>query len=179
MNHFELLGLPQSFAVDPKQLDAQFRAVSQKWHPDRFATEEPKARAAAAHMSVQVNDAYKTLRDPVARAAYLLKLHGLDLDDEGERTHQMNAAFLMEILERREALDDLKQKGDVDGAIAMGKDIAELEKQTHAQLAELFDAQSKAPEKARLQKLADLAAALRYYRRFQDEVEAIEEGTQP
>lgn len=176
-NHFELFGLPASFELDPKQLDARYRELSQQWHPDKFAGGSPKERIQALEMTSRINDGYKVLRDPALRAAYLLKLLGLDVDDESERTHQMEPAFLMEILELREQLDELNQQNDVEGALRMGAQMAEREKQTHAVLSQLFAEQQRDPAPARLKKLGDQVAALRYFRRFQDEVSAIEEAS--
>jgi molecular chaperone HscB len=177
VNHFELFELPAAFPLDPKLLDERYRALSQQWHPDRFAGAEARKRVEALEMTARLNDGYKTLRDPMARAAYLLKLLGVDIDQEGERTFQMAPAFLMEILELREQLDALKQQGDVPGALAMGKAMAEREAATHAELTRLFAEQQAQPEGSRLQKLGDQVAALRYYRRFQDEVSAIEDAS--
>ncbi|MBS2030058.1 MAG: Fe-S protein assembly co-chaperone HscB [Deltaproteobacteria bacterium] len=178
-NHFELFGLQKAFELDAKALDARYRELSQQWHPDKQTSGDAKQRLQALEMSAHLNQAYKTLRDASARAAYLLKLLGLDLDQEGERTFQMNPAFLAEMLELREELDAAKNKNDVQRALAMGKQMQEREKETHAKLAELFAQQLASPEHARLQKLGDQVAALRYYRRFLDEVSAIEdEATQ-
>lgn len=174
---FALFGLQPTFELDPKQLDAKYRELSQQWHPDKFAGASAKERVQALELTARINDGYKLLRDAASRAAYLLKLLGLDLDDEGERTHQMEPAFLMEILELREQLDGLRQRNDVEGALKMGAQMAERERQTHAVLARLFAEQQRAPEAARLKKLGDQVAALRYFRRFQDEVSAIEEAS--
>ena len=176
-NSFELFGLPVGFALDPKQLDERYRALSQQWHPDKFSGAPAKDRVRALEMTTLLNDAYKILRDPAHRAAYLLKQLGLDLDEEGERTHQMEPGFLMEILELREQLDDLRQANDVEGALRMGAQMAEREKAAHAALTGLFAEQQRAPTPERLKKLADQVAALRYFRRFQEEVSAIEEAS--
>lgn len=177
MNHFELFELPQSFDLDTRRLDERYRALSQQWHPDKFAGAPPKERLLALEKTTAINAGYKTLRDPLTRSAYLLKLLGIDLDAEGERTHQMDPAFLMQILEKREALDEAKAARDLPRAAALGKGIAAEEQETHQELAALFAAQQQHPDPARLAKLADKVAALRYHRRFLDEVAAIEDET--
>ena len=178
-NHFELFGLQPAFELDAKALDSKYRELSQQWHPDKQTGADAKQRLQALEMTAQLNQGYKTLRDASARAAYLLKLLGLDLDEEGERTFQMDAGFLAQMLELREELDAAKNKNDVQRAVEMGKQMQAREKETHAKLAQLFTQQLASPEHARLQKLGDQVAALRYYRRFLDEVSAIEdEATQ-
>jgi len=177
-NYYELLDLPLSYEVSSSDLDAHYRALSLQWHPDKVVDGDPKARLAALERTAALNQAYKTLRDPLLRAGYLLKVLGKDLDDEGERTFQMDPKFLMEILELREELDAVAKKGDVPRALELGKQMAEREQATHHTIQTLFDEQVAAPDPQRLTKLADHVAALRYYRRFQDEVSAIDEATQ-
>jgi len=177
VNFFELFNLPASFVLDVRALDSRYRELSVQHHPDKFAGAEAKQRLQALETTAQVNEGYKTLRDPALRAAYLLKLSGVDIDEEGERTFQMDPRFLMEILELREQLDAAKQKGDVPAAQALGKQMAAREKQTHELLSTLFVEEQQSPDSARLQKLAEQVAALRYFRRFQEEVSAIEEGS--
>ena len=179
MNHFELFELPPSFDLDLKRLDERYRALSQQWHPDKVASAPTKERLVALEKTTAINAGYKALRDPLTRSAYLLKLLGIDLDDEGERTHQMDPAFLMQILEKREALDEAKAAHDLDRAAALGKLIAAEEQATHGELSTLFAAQQNNPDPARLSRLADRVAALRYHRRFLDEVAAIEDETLP
>ena len=177
MNFFELFNLPATFELDLRELDSRYRELSVQHHPDKFAGAEAKQRIEALETTAQLNQGYKTLRDPVLRAAYLLKLLGVDLDEEGERTFQMDPRFLMEILELREKLDAAKQKADVPAAQEMGKQMAAREAQTHELLSKLFAEQQQAPDSARLQKVAEQVAALRYFRRFQDEVSSIEEDS--
>jgi molecular chaperone HscB len=179
VNHFELFELPPTFELDLKLLDERYRALSQQWHPDKFVSAPANERLVALQKTTDINAGYKALRDPLTRSAYLLKLLGIDLDAEGERTHQMNPAFLMEILEKREALDEAKAAHDLDRAVALGKAIAAEQQATHGELSSLFAAQQKDPDPARLARLADRVAALRYHRRFLDEVAAIEDGTLP
>jgi molecular chaperone HscB len=177
--HFDLFDLPRGFRLDLTALDQRYRALSQQHHPDKFASSAPKERLQALERTTELNTAYKVLRDPAARASYLLKLEGLDLDREDAHAHAMDPAFLMDILERREALDAVRKAGDLDQALKMGREIAALEKATHAELGALFEAQQSQPSAERLKKLADRVAALRYYRRFQDEVARMHEEANP
>lgn len=103
-NHFQLFGLPQSFAIDATQLDLHYRALQAQVHPDKSAhLSETEQRLAMQH-STQVNEAYQTLRKPLSRARYLLSLHGVDTQEETNTA--MPVDFLMEQLEWREAVTE-------------------------------------------------------------------------
>ena len=98
---FGLLGLPARFDLDPTVIEKAFFERSKELHPDRFASAAPAERVAALSKSRALNDAYQTLKKPVARAEYLLAQAGVTI---GENERLDDAAFLMEILELREEL---------------------------------------------------------------------------
>ncbi len=103
-DHFQLFGLPQSYAIDATQLDQHYRALQAQVHPDKSAhLSESEQRLAMQH-STQVNEAYQTLRKPLSRARYLLSLHGVDTQEETNTA--MPVDFLMEQLEWREAVSE-------------------------------------------------------------------------
>lgn len=107
-NHFQLFGLPLSYAIDATQLDQHYRALQAQVHPDKSAhLSEAEQRLAMQH-STQVNEAYQTLRNPLKRARYLLSLHGVDTQEDTNTA--MPVDFLMEQLEWREAV---AEAGDV------------------------------------------------------------------
>lgn len=109
-NHFELFGLPERFAVDEAALDRAFRALQTEVHPDKHASSSDADRRLALQSSARVNEAYRTLRDVVLRAEYLLSLHGVKAGDEMDTSLSME--FLEEALERREAVADAAAAGD-------------------------------------------------------------------
>src|SRR5690606_31603262 len=108
-NHFELFHLPVSFAVDMAQLARSYHEVQGRVHPDRFAHASETEKRVAMQWATRANEAYQTLRDPFKRAAYLCELHGVDLQTESNTA--MPAAFLMQQMEWREALDDARAAG--------------------------------------------------------------------
>jgi molecular chaperone HscB len=71
-NHFELLGLPAQYAVDPARLEHGYRELQSQVHPDRFAAATEAERRVAMQWATRVNEAYRTLRNPLERARYLL-----------------------------------------------------------------------------------------------------------
>src|ERR1700744_551183 len=81
-DYFSLFSLPQHLYIDTAALEKSFYAQSRKLHPDRFAHLGPDAQEAALAQSSQLNDAYRTLRDPIARTEYLLSLEGIQLEKQ-------------------------------------------------------------------------------------------------
>lgn len=101
---FELFGLPRQFAQDRAALDARWKALQREAHPDKFAAQGPAAQRVAMQWSVRINEAYQRLKDPLKRAAYLCELGGAPVNAHSNTA--MPAAFLMQQMEWREALDD-------------------------------------------------------------------------
>jgi molecular chaperone HscB len=81
-NYFAQFGLPRHLNIDTAALEKAFYAQSRKLHPDRFASRPPAEQEAALAASSQLNDAYRTLRDPIARTEYLLALEGIQLEEQ-------------------------------------------------------------------------------------------------
>ncbi len=82
MDYFQVFSLPHKLAIDTPPLEKSFYALSRKLHPDRFAARPAAEQEAALAESSRLNDAYRTLRDPVARTEYLLKLEGIELEEQ-------------------------------------------------------------------------------------------------
>ena len=101
---FTLFGLPRRFALDRVSLDAQWRALQARVHPDRFAGAGAPAQRLAMQWAVRVNEAYQRLKNPLQRGAYLCELRGAPI--QAENNTAMPAAFLMQQMAWREALDE-------------------------------------------------------------------------
>ncbi|MBQ0132426.1 MAG: Fe-S protein assembly co-chaperone HscB [Comamonas sp.] len=109
---FEIMGLPRQFALDRALLDERWKALQKQTHPDRFAGEGGVAQRVAMQWSVRINEAYQRLKQPLARAAYLCELFGVPV--RAEDNTAMPAAFLMQQMEWREALDEASTDADLD-----------------------------------------------------------------
>ncbi|HEY1044506.1 MAG TPA: Fe-S protein assembly co-chaperone HscB [Telluria sp.] len=109
-NHFELFHLPQRFAVDADALDAAYREVQGRVHPDRFVSATDAEKRVAMQWATRANEAYQTLKNPQKRAAYLCELNGVSLDMESNTA--MPVEFLMQQMEWREALDEARAERD-------------------------------------------------------------------
>lgn len=109
-NYFELFGLPVAFEVDTTELASRYRELQRRFHPDRFASATEAERRLSVQMTAQINSAYQTLRDTVARGRYLLSLQGVDTSEDTDT--RMDPAFLMEQMELHEALDEARDASD-------------------------------------------------------------------
>jgi molecular chaperone HscB len=84
MDYFEVFGLKRHLRIDTAALEKAFYAQSRKLHPDRFAARPPTEQEAALAESSRLNDAYRTLKDPIARTQYLLSLEGIELEEQSK-----------------------------------------------------------------------------------------------
>jgi molecular chaperone HscB len=109
-NFFQLFGLPARFQVDGEQLDRAYREMQASVHPDRFVNAAEAERRVSMQQSTQVNEAYQTLKNPVRRAAYLLRQQGVD--PQFETNTAMPPDFLVEQMEWREAIEEASGSAD-------------------------------------------------------------------
>lgn len=139
-SHFELLGLAPAFALDTASLEAAYRAVQARVHPDRFAHAGDAERRASAQAAAQVNEAYRVLKSPVMRAAYLLELNGVDAAFETDTA--MPGDFLLQQMEMRERLEEARTPADLDAARGVLREQKnEIERQLGRQIDVLKDLQ--------------------------------------
>lgn len=170
-DHFARLGLERRFAQDEDEITRRHRALQRKLHPDRFVSRSDRARMLSLQHATALNDAVRILRDPLRRADYLLRLLGRDVDSD-EGTIKLDPAFLMEVFELREAIGELS---GIDAHVERGRlerDIAGRYEKKLAALGEGLDADGERSE-AELDRLAQLAAQLRYLRNILAELHAL------
>jgi molecular chaperone HscB len=105
-NHFDIFGLPVSFDLDTAALAERYRDLQRAVHPDRFANATDRDRREAMQMAANINEAFQTLKSPLQRARYILQLKGVSFDDQKDTS--FDSAFLMEQIELREALAEVK-----------------------------------------------------------------------
>jgi Fe-S protein assembly co-chaperone HscB len=131
-NYFEVFSLPAKLQIDTAALEKQFYVLSRKLHPDRFASRPVAEQEAALAESSQLNDAYRTLKDPVLRTQYLLKLQGVELEEQskaatdaaratgGQKKQIVPPELLEEVFELNMQLQEMR------AAKQMGEDEPEL-----------------------------------------------------
>ncbi len=129
-DHFQLFDLPPRFALDMAALDSAYRSVQGQVHPDRFAAGTAAENRVAMQWATQANEAYRTLKSPLKRAAYLCERAGVPIDAESNTS--MPTEFLMQQLQWREALDDARASSD-------GASLQALDSDTTAERDRLLD----------------------------------------
>jgi molecular chaperone HscB len=108
-DYFSFLGLSRKLSIDPTQLEQSFRALSRQFHPDYFYNASPAERRASLERSSYLNDAYRTLRQPVSRVEYLLELEGMPAGGNGQGSKQVPAALLEDVFALNEELDIVRE----------------------------------------------------------------------
>ncbi len=163
---FATLGLSRRYEVDLGAVEKTHRELSRALHPDKFVNAGASERRAALSKAVEVNEAWRVVRDPIRRAEALLELAGAAVGEE--RASATDPEFLMEMLEQREALAEAKQAKDLPRIHAMAKAIEERSQAVEQALGEGFT-------RGEAASLVSKLGELRFYRRFLDEVSAIED----
>jgi molecular chaperone HscB len=117
-DYFAIFALPRKLWIDMSTLEQKFLQMSWKLHPDNFVNASEAERASSLRRSSELNDAYRTLKEPVARVEYLLAIEGAR--KEGEQKQQVPPELLEEVFELNESLDELRE------AKAEGGDLAAM-----------------------------------------------------
>ena len=169
-NYFELFGLPVGFEIDIKALTARYRDLQKALHPDRFANAPDQERRLSLQQAAQINSGYETLRDPLARARYLLELQGVAYDSESSTISDLE--FLEEQIELREQLAEIRH--DDDPSEALGSFMAQLDARSreYVEALRVVFAQREAVDTA---KAKNLVQRMQFIHRLQQEAEALEE----
>lgn len=167
MDPFATLGAPRRFDLDLSALEKTHRELSRALHPDKFAQASASERRAALEKAAAVNEAWRMLRDPIKRAEALFRVHGIAVGETNEP--KASPAFLMEVLEEREALAEARAAKDLAKVAKLGDAMRARAAAAEKKLADGFA--SGADPKT----LLPLLGELRFYKRFVEEVEAIEE----
>lgn len=158
-SYFEILGVPPRFELDAALLERRYRDLSRALHPDR-------AGSASAGEAVDLNVAYHALRDELTRGRALLDALGSRVEGSAR---EEDPEFLVTIMELREALSDARDRGDEAGIEALAARVKETYRGVRAELIGALDAGDHMAAERHL-------ARMRYYRRFLDEVDAIEDA---
>lgn len=112
INFFALFELPVSFDIDLTALEKRYFAMQRVCHPDRLVGRPPAERQQAILKSMQANEAYEILKDPLLRARHMLVLQGMHVGGEKD-TVKPASGLLMEIMELRETIEEAKQADEL------------------------------------------------------------------
>lgn len=127
---FALFGLPRRFRIDEAALELAYHDLQGQVHPDRYANLPDVEKRLSMQWATRVNEGFRTLRKPLARAQYLLELAGIDV---GLHTNTaMSSAFLMEQMEWREAVEEARAAGE-------SEELTQLHHRLRQHSREVFD----------------------------------------
>jgi molecular chaperone HscB len=166
MDPFATLGIARAFDVDLVAVEKTHRELSRALHPDRYVGATASERRQTLAKAVEVNEAWRIVRDPIRRAEALLQLRGVEVRESREPPQAPE--FLMEMMEQREALSEARQARDLEAVRRLAKAIEGRERDVLRALSEGFAAGGTATLVVKL-------GELRFYRRFLEEVSAIED----
>lgn len=147
-DYFQFFGLDPRLSLDLADLENRYYRLSRQLHPDRYLRATPAGRERSLEASTVLNDAYRTLRDPIARAEYLLARQGW------VESKQPAPELLDEMFELNMELEQARRAGDLE---AVQRKLAPLREQADARLEALFRAYDQAPNR---DTLAEVRAAL-------------------
>lgn len=169
-NYYELFQLPVSFEVDLQALSERYRTLQSSIHPDKFANASDLERRLSVQQSARINEAFQTLKNPLRRARYLLELNGVDMNADTDTS--MDPMFLMQQMELRERLEDVKESAHpAQELLEINNDINEILEGIIRDLKTIFS--NAAVED--LQVARDCVRRMQFMTRLQEETEVLEE----
>jgi molecular chaperone HscB len=166
-NYFDFFDLPHKLNLDLRDLETRFYALSKRWHPDRFARAAPPERRISEDATATLNDGYRTLREPIARAEYLLKEHGFDIGEQ--KSSNVPPELLEEVFELNMALEEIESSRP-QLAEARERFLA-MREELDRSLLEEFIAYDGSEDRATLERIRGLLNRRRYIRNLVRQVE--------
>lgn len=174
MDPFATLGFERRYNLDKTLLDRRYRELQQALHPDKHVSAPASERALTLSKAIEVNEAYRVLRDDQKRGEALLSLFRRAREPAKQAA---DPELLMEMMELREALSEARAANDPALVARLAAEVSEKATATSRQLSEVF-ARVEVVDEPQTHELTDvetLLSRLRYYRRFQDEVAQFED----
>jgi molecular chaperone HscB len=170
---FTLLGVEPRYDLDLVSLGRQHRELSRALHPDRYAARSPAERRVALGRAIEVNQAWRALRDPVARAEALLETLGIAPSETG--VPPAEPSFLAEIMEQREELAEARAARDLERVRRLARSALAEEQALEAELGRQFAELGSRPEQAGVAEVQRTLAKVRYFQRFLEDSSSIED----
>ena len=170
-DYFEFFEIPTQLNLDTADLEKRFYALSRRLHPDLFSRKSPQEQAYSTDATAVLNDAYRTLRDPLRRAEYLLSRNGLEISQQ--QTKNVPPELLEEVFELNMALEELRM-GDADAVAPLesaARKFQSMQDEIDAELQASFTAYDATPGKPALDAIRGLLNRRRYIRNLLRDVE--------
>ena len=170
-NYYDFFGLEHKLDLGLADLEKRFYALSRQYHPDRYTLKSREEQQYALDATAILNDAYRTLRDPLARAEYLLKENGFDIGEQGSKN--VPPELLEEVFELNMAIEELRGGDDSarTGLEQARKKFAEMREKIDGELQSRFEGYDRAPDRSVLSEIRGLLNRRRYVRNLINEVE--------
>jgi len=166
-NYFQLFSLPQQYVLERVDLDARYRELQRMVHPDRYASAGDQERRISMQQAAHINEAYQVMKDPLRRGRYLLELRGHAIEDR-QTTHQ-DPEFLMQQIELREALGEIRRQDDPLQALdRLARGIQAQYQALESELAQALDAGEE------IEPAVTLVLKMQYFMRLQHEIQELE-----
>lgn len=167
LNPFEIFDLPVDFQLDTQALNARYLELQKTLHPDNFVSASAAEQRIAMQKSTEVNDALKTLKDPILRAEAIVALNLCEQQDIEQKSTQ-DVAFLMQQLQWREQLENVESQKNEQALDALAREIRQETEQLLTALSQSIQAQQWV-------KTTQLCDKLRFTRKLTQEIERVEE----
>ena len=166
-NHFELFSLPQRYVLERAELDARYRDMQRTVHPDRYASASDQERRISMQQATHINEAYEVLKDPLKRGRYLLELRGHAIEDQ--QSFQQDSAFLMQQMELRETLAEIREQDDPLQALdRLTQTVRSQYRVLESGLVQALDGG------AEIEQAVTLVLRMQFFKRLQEEVQELE-----
>jgi len=180
--YFDVFGLPvDRLVVDLPQLEKRFLELSRKFHPDRFASKTPLENQIAHEYSSAVNNAYRTLKEPVSRAKYVVERKLGSIEEKSAHVPPEMADFFFEI---HDVLDTIRESNGNPPEAAL-KEVQEAEKQLREKVKELeedlqkhFAIYDAAPDQKALEKIKEILTERSYIKSFLRQIDRTLKGNE-
>lgn len=164
MSPFEVLEIEPRFDLDPAALEARHKELSRALHPDRYAGRPASERRLALSKAIEVNEAFRALKDPIKRAEAVARTRSIPVGETSEP--KPSPALLMEMMDAREELAEAGRKKDVNKVEALASVMRDRQAALLGDLTKAFGGGDDA-------KILALLGELRYVRRYIDETDAL------
>lgn len=171
MDPFSTLGIEHTYDIDRAAVERTHRELSRALHPDRHAAGGATERRYALSKAIEVNEAWRIVRDPIRRAEALFRLAGVLVGEANEP--KASPELLMDMMEQRESLAEARAKHDVVAARELASHIEVRARAAERSLSEGF--RTAGGDVRALGSLVSCLGELRFYRRFLDEVSELED----
>jgi len=169
-NYFEFLSVPVPYPLDLRALAERSRELQKTLHPDRFSHLSDRERRLSVQYTAYLNEAVSTLKNPLSRAQYLLKLEGLDTFSETQQ--QLDPMFLMQQMELRESLEEVVGATDPEAELEVLRTAVERELKS---LREQFDTYYQQSTPSAFEAAAVCVRKMQFFDKLGREIEALED----